>query len=237
LTPLPAPRARSSRSQASARDRRLKARSQDLLSDALEGEPESASDAAKELLVLASDLVLAQLAGLEREPAGVARRLVDAQLLPACYSDRYDRSFLEAFHNTLQLTRNALVCDLPCLPNTASELAAHAIFRHAFRATEQPSDAVLARADAIDPLLRERIVLNGEQLAEEVETLASTVLEDLDVVVLFDAPADQDPEEYMMLTDGAAGWSLLRFENWLVPFGGAPRPRIAHDGRAWPSTV
>lgn len=202
-----------------------------------EREHVTTSHRAKQVLLLASEVVLDQVSPLERDPAAVVERLIRARVLPACYRRRYDERFLEVFHNVIEQTRNALVSDVPFLANTASELAAHAVFREACGVLAGPGEEALDRAAYIDASLPQQLAVNGAHLADEVDLLSAAIVDDADVLLLFDIPPGEDPEEHLTPPDGPSGWSLLRFENWLVPFGGAPRPHITYDGRAWPTEL
>jgi hypothetical protein len=200
-----------------------------------EREHASASFRAKQLIVLATDAVLELLRGLEHAPIAVAGRLVEARVLPACYRRRYDRTFLVSFHNVLEQTRNALVSDLPFLGTTAGELAAHGIFTESERILSAGGTGREDEATAVHPSLARQLAVNTRHLVEEIDLLEAATIEDSDVLALFDVPANQEPDEHLTALKGPTAWALLRFENWLVPFGSAPRPFITYDGRAWPA--
>jgi hypothetical protein len=200
-----------------------------------EREHATASYRTKQLVVLATDLVLDRFRTLAENPACIARGLVREGFLPACYRRRYDGEFVRSFHNTLELTRNTLVSDIPFLPNTVSELAAHAIFREAKRILDEPSQRIRERAGGVHAGLPEQLEANRVHLHDEIDSLLGTVVEDTDVLALFDVPPDEEPEEHLTPPNG--GWSLLRFENWLIPFGRVPRAYITYDGRAWPTEL
>jgi hypothetical protein len=74
-------------------------------------------------------------------------------------------------------------------------------------------------------------------LANELDSLQDATLEDTDVLTLFELPDDPDPADYLSTRLRTEERLLLRFENWLTPFGNAPRPHITYDGRAWPVEV
>lgn len=194
----------------------------------------SASYSTKQLIVLAADVVLESVSSGGGGAAVAADRLVERRILPACYRRRYDATFLERLHNVVEQARNALVSDLPFLANTASELAAHAIFTEANGILSARGEGRQDRAAAVDPSLPERLAAEAPRLTEELDSLFAATIEDADVLALFDLPADQEPDEHVTALGGPAAWFLLRFENWFVPFG-APRPQIAYDGRAWPA--
>jgi hypothetical protein len=98
-------------------------------------------------------------------------------------------------------------------------------------------DGRQALAAAIDPRLPALLARDGDGFRKELSELEGTRLEDTDVLALFTVPRDRDPEEHLALALSDGDRALLRFENWLVPFGNPPRPRIASDGRAWPADV
>lgn len=200
-----------------------------------EREHASASYRAKQLIVLAADVVLGWLRGAERAPPHLAEDLVEAGVLPACYRRRYDQTFLVRFHNVLEHTRNALVSDLPFLATTSGELAAHAIFTESQRILSAGGQGREDEAAAVHPSLPEQLAVNTGHLADEIDLLRAATIEDAGVLALFDVPADQEPDEHLTELKGPDACSLLRFENWLVPFGNAPRPFITYDGRAWPA--
>jgi hypothetical protein len=196
-----------------------------------------ASYRAKQVLLLATELVLDRLSPPEHDHAAVVERLTRKRILPVCYRRHYDERFIETFHNVTEQTRNTLVGDIPFLANTASELAAHAVFREACRVLAEPSEKAVDRAAYIDASLPQQLAVNRAHLADEVDSLSAAIVDDADVLLLFQVPPGEDPEEHLTPPDGPCGWSLLRFENWLVPFGGAPRPHITYDGRAWPTEL
>jgi hypothetical protein len=179
---------------------------------------------AKQLIVLAADALLAEVGLALDHPQALADELVGRRILPACYRPRYDAVFLERFHNVVELTRNALVSDLPFLANTTEELAAHAIFARAQWILSVTGEGLEEQARRVDPPLPGQLVKNGAYLADEIDSMFAAAIEDVDVLGLFDLPADQDVEEHIAAPGGPSAWSLLLFENWLVPFGGAPRP-------------
>lgn len=189
----------------------------------------------KQLIVLASDVVLEAVRGDGRAPVAVASELVQEGTLPACYRRRYDERFLAIFHNVVELTRNALVSDLPHVAATAWVLAALAIFREAVEIAARGGEGRKLLAAAIDPALPERLASSGEPLREELSALAGVAVEDTDVLALFELPPDASPEEHLPPGLREPDRELLLFENWLVPFGNPPRPYIAEDGRAWPA--
>jgi hypothetical protein len=191
----------------------------------------------KQLIVLASDVRLEAVRGNGRGPAAVAAELVEDGTLPVCYRSRYDQRFLDTFHNVVELTRNALVGDLGHVTTTAGVLAALAILREARATVATGGDGREALAAAIDPQLATLLAHDGDGLRKELSELEGTRLEDTDVLTLFTVPRDRDPEQHLRLALSDGDSALLRFENWLVPFGNAPRPRIATDGRAWPTDV
>jgi hypothetical protein len=197
-----------------------------------EREHATASFRAKQLVILAADVVLAMLAAADQE---AAERLIAGRVLPACYRRRYDRDFLESLHNTVEQTRNALVSDIPFLGSTASELAGHAIFTAALQILAEPDPANDERAAAIDPEFPGQLSANGAHLADEIDSLFAATLVDADFLALFEVPADQEPDEHLHAAAGPDAWRLLRFDDWFKPFGGAPRPHVTYDGRAWPS--
>jgi hypothetical protein len=191
----------------------------------------------KQLIMLASDVRLEAVRGNGRGPAAVAAQLVDDGTLPGCYRSRYDEGFLDTFHNVVELTRNALVSDLANVPTTAGVLAALAILREARATVAAGGDGRQALAAAIDPRLPAFLARDGEGFRRELSELEGVRLEDTDVLALFTVPSDRDPDEHLRLALRDHDRALLRFENWLVPFGNPPRPRIAADGRVWPSDV
>lgn len=142
-----------------------------------------------------------------------ATRAIERGLLPRCYAHRYDDDFVEQAINTVALVRNALVGDLPFVASTGQELAARAVFREAFVSAAATGGSL---PSAVEAWLRE---------------LEETVLQDDDVLMLFDVPAGEDPLAGVPAAR-QGDWALLRFENWLRPFGGAPEPVIGTDGRA-----
>jgi len=182
----------------------------------------------KQLIVLATDLLL-EAAAFEQPRA--AARLVDGRVLPARYRDRYDARFVHEFASVVNLTRNLLVSDNPFLPDTLSELAAHAIFAHARLVVGTRGEGVQQSAAAIDPSLPARLEADHERLTVELDLLYDEVFEDLDVLALFDLPDGADPPAELRLRPGER--DLLRFENWRRPFGRVPRPHITDDARAW----
>ena len=91
----------------------------------------SASYRTKQLIILATDVLLGDMSIDQEDPQALAAQLIEARLLPGCYRSRYGESFLQTFRHVLELTRNLLVSDSPFLPNTLAELAARAIFKRA----------------------------------------------------------------------------------------------------------
>jgi len=183
---------------------------------------------AKQLIVLATDLLLDAVAF---EQPRAAERLVAGRVLPARYRDRYDERFVHEFAAVVKLTRNLLVSDNPFLPDTLSELAAHAIFAHAKLVVGTQGEGVQQAAAAIDPTLPAGLEADSERLSGELDLLYDEVFEDTDVLALFDLPDGVDPVAELRLRPGER--DLLRFENWRRPFGRVPRPHISDDARAW----
>jgi hypothetical protein len=189
---------------------------------------------AKQLLLLASDLVQDLIDPAEDGTASVGR-LVDAAVLPVCYRRRYDGRFVEHFCNSVEQTRNVLLSDIPFVGNTLAELAAHAIFNEAYRLLSSGPEEVRALSARLDRSLAEYLLENREAIGGELDTLFDATIQDADVIALFDVPADQEPDEHLTSAGVGHDSSLVHFENWLVPFGGAPRPYLTYDGRVWPS--
>ncbi len=187
----------------------------------------------KQLVVLATDVLLASIE--DRLPEVAAEYLVQDRILPACYRRHYDERFLDIFHNALELTRNSLVSDLPFASSTVGELAAHAILAQARTVVSERGRDWVREARKIDDGLADQLTSGWRRLSDDVDELEATAIEDSDVLYLFDVPADQEPEEHLTGLYRADDQSLLRFENWLVPFGNAPRPEITYDGRVWPA--
>jgi hypothetical protein len=198
------------------------------------GEEAAPSAATKQLVVLAADQLSSEVLPTESDPEPTADQLVERGILPACYRPRYNRRFLDAFHNTLELTRNSLVGDLPVASSTLGELAAHAILRRARQILTERGQGCREQAGVVDPTLPDLLEACPPQLAEGLDYLVAAVIEDADVLYLFDVPAGQEPEDYLSLPGATSDVSLLFFENWLRPFGNAPRPHVTYDGRAWP---
>jgi hypothetical protein len=201
------------------------------------GEQAAAGTAAKQLIVLAADALLDEVSLDGRDPESVAQRLVDEGVLPACCRRRYDRRFLESFHNVIELTRNLLVSDLPFAPCTASELAAHAILgsaRELLEEHERGSGELVTGASNGPRRLPDLMVGERRVLRDGLDGLEAVVIEDADALYLFQVPANQEPEEHVRLPGATSDVTLLAFENWLRPFGNPPRPQITYDGRAWP---
>src|SRR4051812_35661707 len=157
-----------------------------------EDEPVPVSYRAKQVLLVASDSMLDWLSTADREPARVAARLIDRRVLPGCYRQRYDRAFLERFFNVVEQTRNALVSDLPFLANTASELAAHAIFSEAQRILVAGREAH-EREASLQRSSPDQIAARAASVAQELDALYAVTLEDADVVALFSVAIDREP--------------------------------------------
>lgn len=192
-----------------------------------------ASFRVKQLVVLATEFAMAEMALGTGSPEDVASELITSGVLPACYEPRYGADFLQTFQRVCGLTRNLLVSDSPYLPDTMSELAAHAIFRQAYATLDTDPEVWEPEALAIDPQLPRHIRGARQHLAEELTLLRDVALQDTDVRLLFEVPAGETPEAYLgpsAIPDDAA---LLRLENWRAPFGCAPRPVVTYDGRAW----
>jgi hypothetical protein len=185
----------------------------------------------KQVIVLAADVLLGEIASgpVDR----VADRLVAGRVLPACYRSRYDEAFVASFRGVVELTRNLLVSDAPFLPDSACELAAHAIFRQAEAIVAGKGRQWHSEAAAIDEALADQLERNHVWLAAEVESLKDAAFEDWDVLALFDLPAGEDPIAHLDAQLRPEERLALRFENWRVPFGTAPRPQISYDARAW----
>lgn len=181
---------------------------------------------------MASDLLLQKLA--HHNPSGAADRLVAEGVLPRCYRDRYDERFLTGFRKTLELTRNLLVSDTPFLPDTISELAAHAILGRAREVLQARGDGDEAQATEVDPALMDEIRRQPDRLAAVLELLADTVFEDTDVLLLFELD-DSGGLHHLRLRDEDR--SALAFENWRQPFGEVPRPELDDDDGAWPVAI
>jgi hypothetical protein len=179
----------------------------------------------KQLILLASDVLLAALRRAESNTAEVVNQLISGRVLPSCYEDRYDRRFVRQFHNVVELTRNSVVGDLPHLANTAEELAGLAIFARCQSILDEGGAGTQDLAAAIDQELSGQLATDRAQIGGEIDSLAAILLEDGDVLTLFDLEPGREPQ----------GEALLRFDHWLVPFGNPPRPHIAADGRAWPA--
>jgi len=188
----------------------------------------------KQLIILATDVLVAKMAIHDRDPAALADQLVEHGILPGCYRSSYDERFLSAFGYVLELTRNLLVSDSPFVPNTAGELAAQAIFRQARMILAARGAGWEGHAADLDPRLPEQLSLNAMHLEDELEELQDATLEDHDVLALFNLPADDDPPLHLSAKLRPDERLLLRFENWLAPFGNVPRPHVTYDGRAWP---
>jgi hypothetical protein len=161
----------------------------------------------------------------------VADELIQARVLPAGYRLHYDQGFLTIFHNVVEMTRNLIVSDSPFLAGTASELAATAILRQAREILETSGRGWEDQAARVHPDLPEQLEGNCDHLAVELDLLEAELIEDRAVLDLFETPqaAGRGPT----LEDGL----LLRFENWLIPYGKCPHPYISYDGRAWPAEV
>lgn len=190
---------------------------------------------AKQAVVLGAEVLLERLrgpGGAAGEPAG---GLVGDGTLPGCYAERYDAGFLAVFHSVVELTRNMLVSDLPHVASTAGVLAALAILREARAALAARGAGREQLAAAIDPGLPARLAGGAARLAGELEALAGEALEDTDALLLFGLGPGEDPVRALAGALPERELALLRFENWLVPFGNPPRPQIAPDGRAWPA--
>lgn len=198
-------------------------------------EPVSAGAATKQLIVLATDVLLAELARAQDDPEGVAQQLIDDRVLPACYASRYDRRFLAGFHNTVELARNLLVGDLPFAPTTAGELAVHAILGRARRILADRGAGPQTDVISVEPILSRLLASDATNLYDGLEWLESMVIEDADALYLFDVPPDEEPDRHLRLPGATSDIELLRFENWQFPFGNPPRPQITYDGRAWPA--
>jgi hypothetical protein len=198
------------------------------------GEQAAPGAAAKQLIVLATDQLLAEVSLDGRDPDAVAQRLVDEGILPACCRRHYDRRFLESFYNVIELTRNLLVSDLPFAPHTAGELAAHAIFGGAREMLEnhELGSGELVLSD--NPGLPDLVLGERRVLRDGLDGLEAVVIEDADALYLFQVPANEAPEEHVRLPGATSDVALLAFDNWLRPFGNPPRPQITYDGRAWP---
>lgn len=194
----------------------------------------SASYRTKQLIILATDAVLARFSIHDDDQEGLTAQLVKDRVLPGCYQERYDECFLKTFAGVLAITRNLLVSDCPFVPNTFSELAARAIFTTAHRILAAQGVGWQGQAGDVDPRLPEQLEVNSTHLADELDAFQDATLEDTDVLALFSLPGDRDPAEYLSPQLRPAERLLLRFENWLIPFGNAPRPHITYDGRAWP---
>lgn len=197
-----------------------------------EPEPQAfaASYRTKQLLLLASDLLLEQIPpGIRREET--AERLISEHVLPRCYRDRYDERFLQGFRRTIELTRNLLVADTPFLPDTISELAAHAILAQARRVLESGGEGYEPQAGEIDPALADQLARQSERLAEVLDLLADTVFEDDDVLLLLEVDEPAGLEQLRLSEEDRR---LLSFENWREPFGEVPRPELDDDDGAWP---
>lgn len=188
---------------------------------------------AKQLVILATDLLCEEVSVGDRVPAAVAEHLIAERILPACYRPRYDHVFLDTFHNTLEQTRNSLVGDLPSAGSTLGELACHAILGRARQILGEAGHEVLARAAGIDPGLPARVTGRASELGEGLELLSSLVIEDADVLYLFELGQGSDPRQDLQLPGATSDPAPLAFENWLLPFGNAPYPRVTYDGRAW----
>jgi hypothetical protein len=191
----------------------------------------AASYRAKQLVVLAADGVLEAVALRGREPEAVADELTMARVLPLAERPRYDQAFLTLFHNVVETTRNVIVTDIPSLACTASELAANAILQQARAILEVSGRGWEDRAAGVHPDLPEQLEANRDHLASELDLLEVELVEDRAVLDLFETP-----EAGCGGLATEAG-SLLRFENWLIPYGRCPRPYISYDGRAWPAEV
>lgn len=190
----------------------------------------SASFHARQLVVLASDLVLELFPPGVGKVSEVADGLIALRVLPGCYRDRYDQRFLEGFRRTIELTRNLLVSDTPFLPDTACELAAQAIFKQAKRVLRS-GEQYRFKACEIDPGLAEQLVEAWDELEGMLELLADSVFEDSDVELLFEIDQPEGLEQLRLRDEDR--W-LLRFENWREPFGEVPRPEISEEGGGWP---
>lgn len=197
-----------------------------------EPEPQAfaASYRTKQLLLLASDLLLEQIPAAGRGKDG-ADRLISEHVLPRCYRDRYDERFLQGFRKTTQLTRNLLVSEAPFLPDTISELAAHAILTRARGVLDVSGKGYEVQAFEVDPSLAQVISHQPERLGEMLQLVADTVFEDTDVLALFDL---DDPGGIAQLQLRDEDRRLLRFENWREPSGEVPRPEVTGDDGAWP---
>lgn len=189
----------------------------------------SASYRTKQLILVATDAVIADLRP-EHGPDELVARLVMQKTLPGCYRPRYDTAFIDRFRRTTTVARNALVSDAPFLHNTASELAANAIFRQAAAIVAARGAGWESQASSIDFELALQLADNSVYIGTELRSLQDSTLEDTDVLALFDLPEGAEPGPGVREDEG----SMLRFENWFLPFGTAPRPFITYDGRAWP---
>jgi hypothetical protein len=194
----------------------------------------AASYRTKQVILLATDELLDRIALDELGDPAIVQRLISDRVLPRCYLDRYDEPFLKEFRVVIELTRNLLVSDAPFLPDVASEVAAHAIFREAERVLAWGPNRCRAQAAAVDSGLPIQLARNSEHLARELELLRDSVLEDWDALLLFELPASEDPVADLHARLRPEERAALRFENWRVPFGAVPRPHITYDGRAWP---
>lgn len=191
-----------------------------------------ASRRTKELIVLAADGLVEPLPP-DRDAAELADQLVSERVLPGCYRTHYDGRFLHTFRGVIELVRNLLVSDIPFVPDTVGELAAHAIFGQAQAILDADGRGWQRQAGQIDAALPDHLSGNRALLTDELASLKETVLEDTDVLLLFELPATDDSlEDLARLRPNER--DLLRFENWRVPFGSAPRPYITYDARAWP---
>lgn len=202
--------------------------------DELEGGLATASYRTKQLVILATDVVVAEMSIHDGDADALADQLVRQRVLPGCYRTNYDEAFLWVFASALELTRNLLVSDAPFVPNTVGELAARAIFTTARTILTARGVGWEGQADELNPGLRQQLSANSAYLSDELESLRDATLEDDDLLGLFQVPEGDDPSDHLSPRLRSQERALLRFENWLVPFGNAPRPYVTYDGRAWP---
>lgn len=176
----------------------------------------------KQLVVFATDVLLERIALDGRPAAEVADVLVRERVLPACYRRRYDEPFLTIFRGVVESVLHLLVSDTPSLPDTASELAAHAILAQAGEIVHAAAQAWRAAPIELDDGLGERFLHNQEQLARELDRLRELAFEDAHVRLLFELPADEDPVANLYARLRPEEQQRLRFENWRQPFGNVP---------------
>jgi hypothetical protein len=185
---------------------------------------------ARQLILLAGDLLLELIPPGLGEVSQVVEGLIGTRVLPGCYRECYDERFLRGFRRTIELTRNLLLSDTPFLPDTACELAAQAILGRA-REVLGSGRQYRFRAAEIDPGLSDQLIEAPEEIGGMVELLADTVFEDADVQVLFEI---EEPAGLERLGLREEERELLRFENWREPFAEVPRPQITDEGGSWP---